>query len=182
MSSLCIPNPTLFLFSSSTGALKTLINRARESCLRILSSKMISSKAVTSKKMGKNVGFLVCVFIMVIDSVAGVLGIEAEIIQNKAKHSKVLWMFECREPSYKAFQLGLAAAILLAITHFVAHLFGGCTCIWSKEDYRKSTPNKQLAVVFLLLSWNIGQFKIKKVVWDSTQSNFVYRRDSLLFS
>ncbi|KAF5474662.1 hypothetical protein F2P56_006544 [Juglans regia] len=103
--------------------------------------------------MVKNVGFLVCVFIMVVDTVAGILGMEAEIIQNKVKHSKVLWMFECREPSYKAFQLGLAAAILLAITHFVAHLLGGCTCIWSREDYGKSSPNKQLAVVFLLFSW-----------------------------
>ncbi|XP_042941473.1 uncharacterized protein LOC122276085 isoform X1 [Carya illinoinensis] len=132
--------------------------------------------------MVKNAGFLIGVFIMVVDTLAGILGIEAEITQNKVKHSKLHWAFKCREPSHKAFQLGLAAAILLAIVHFVANLFGGCTCIWSKEDYRKATPNKQLAVVFLLFSWNIGKFKIKKVVWDCTQSHFVYGRDSLLSS
>ncbi|KAG2688112.1 hypothetical protein I3760_09G079000 [Carya illinoinensis] len=103
--------------------------------------------------MVKNAGFLVGVFIMVVDTVAGILGIEAEIAQNKVKHSKLQWAFKCREPSHKAFQLGLAAAILLAIVHFVANLFGGCTCIWPKEDYRKATPNKRLAVVFLLFSW-----------------------------
>lgn len=33
--------------------------------------------------MVKNAGFLVGVFIMVVDTVAGILGIEAEIAQNK---------------------------------------------------------------------------------------------------
>jgi len=33
--------------------------------------------------MTKNYGFLICILVMVLDVVAGILGIEAEIAQNK---------------------------------------------------------------------------------------------------
>jgi hypothetical protein len=33
--------------------------------------------------MAKNIGFLVCLLIMALDVVAGILGIEAEMAQNK---------------------------------------------------------------------------------------------------
>lgn len=62
-------------------------------------------------------------------------------------------IFECRDPSYTAYKLGLAAAILLALAHTIANVIGGCVCVWSKEDYKKSTANKQLAVGCLIFSW-----------------------------
>ncbi|XP_047318214.1 protein DESIGUAL 3-like [Impatiens glandulifera] len=104
--------------------------------------------------MAKNIGIIVCLVVMIIDIVAGVLGIEAEAAQNKARHMQV-WIFECREPIHAAFRLGLAAAILLAVSHFIAIIMGGCTCIWSKQQFDKASPNKQLAVASLIFSWII---------------------------
>jgi hypothetical protein len=63
------------------------------------------------------------------------------------------WIFECREPSYTAYKLGLAAAILLALAHTIANVLGGCICVWSKADYTNASANKQLAVASLLFSW-----------------------------
>ncbi|XP_057419898.1 protein DESIGUAL 2 [Lotus japonicus] len=102
--------------------------------------------------MVRNYGFLVCILLMVMDVVAGILGIQAEIAQNKVKDLK-MWVFECRDPSYHAFKLGLAAAILLAFAHAIAHLLGGCICMWSKEEYQSSTANRQLTFGFLTFSW-----------------------------
>uniref|UniRef100_A0A2N9FKK2 Uncharacterized protein n=1 Tax=Fagus sylvatica TaxID=28930 RepID=A0A2N9FKK2_FAGSY len=104
--------------------------------------------------MARNLGVIVCLLIMLMDIVAGILGIEAEIAQNKVKHLK-MWIFECRDPSYQAFKLGLAAAILLVLAHTIAQVLGGCICIWSKQDYSKATANKQLAVASLIFSWII---------------------------
>lgn len=64
-----------------------------------------------------------------------------------------VWIFECRYPSYQAFKLGLAAVILLALAHTIANLLGGCICVWSKEQYRSASANRQLAVAFLIFSW-----------------------------
>ncbi|KAJ1380049.1 hypothetical protein SESBI_46347 [Sesbania bispinosa] len=102
--------------------------------------------------MVRNYSFLVCILVMVMDVIAGILGIQAEIAQNKVKDLK-MWVFECRDPSYQAFKLGLAAAVLLALAHAIAHLFGGCICLWSKQEYQKATANRQLAVAFLIFSW-----------------------------
>ncbi|XP_030451995.1 protein DESIGUAL 2 [Syzygium oleosum] len=104
--------------------------------------------------MAKNAGFLICLLIMAMDVVAGILGIEAEIAQNKVKHLKV-WVFECRDPSYQAFKLGVAACVLLALAHAIGNWMGGCVCIWSKEDLNRVTANKQLAVASLIFSWII---------------------------
>ncbi|KAK4858959.1 hypothetical protein QYF36_024390 [Acer negundo] len=91
---------------------------------------------------------------MAMDVAAGVLGIEAEIAQNKVKHLR-LWIFECRDPSFKAFQLGLAAVVLLILAHAVGNLLGGCICMWSKADLDGASANKQLAVASLIFSWII---------------------------
>ncbi|KAG5234819.1 transmembrane protein [Salix suchowensis] len=104
--------------------------------------------------MARNIGFLVCLLIMVLDVAAGILGIEAEVAQNKVKHLK-MWVFECRDPSSQAFKLGLAAVILLSLAHIIATLLGGCTCMWSKEELNKASANKLLAVASLFLSWII---------------------------
>jgi hypothetical protein len=73
-------------------------------------------------------------------------------IWKQEKPMKV-WIFECRYPSHQAFQLGLAAVILLSLAHIIANLLGGCVCVWSKDQYRSATANRQLAVAFLIFSW-----------------------------
>ncbi|XP_045826076.1 uncharacterized protein LOC123918144 [Trifolium pratense] len=102
--------------------------------------------------MVRNYGFLVCLVVIVMDVVAGILGIQAEIAQNKVKDLK-MWVLECRDPSYESFKLGLGASILLALAHATAHLLGGCICIKSKEEYKRATSNRQLAMTFLVFSW-----------------------------
>ncbi|XVF87639.1 hypothetical protein PTKIN_Ptkin18bG0136400 [Pterospermum kingtungense] len=102
--------------------------------------------------MALNIGFLVCLLIMAMDITAGVLGIEAEIAENKVKHLR-LWIFECRDPTFKAFKLGLAAAVLLGLAHVIGNLLGGCICIWTKEDLDRASANKLLAVASLIFSW-----------------------------
>lgn len=132
--------------------------------------------------MAKNYGFLVCILVLVLDVAAGILGIQAEIAENKVyirilnecwwekrtlsfhvlgwKQVKDLkmWALECRDPSFGAFKLGVAASILLAFAHAFAHLLGGCICMRSKEECERATANRQLAVSFLLLSWYIYVF------------------------
>ncbi|KAL1195167.1 Protein DESIGUAL 2 [Cardamine amara subsp. amara] len=104
--------------------------------------------------MARNLGLLICFLILAMDVSAGILGIEAEIAQNKVKHLK-MWIFECRDPSYTAFKYGLAACILLALAHVTANLLGGCLCVVSRQDLAKSSANKQLAVASLIFSWII---------------------------
>lgn len=65
---------------------------------------------------------------------------------------RVLFL-ECKEPVHEAYRLGLAAAILLGLAHVIANLVGGCICICSKEEFDRSSANKQLAAGTLILSW-----------------------------
>ena len=74
---------------------------------------------------------------------------------KQVKHLR-MWIFDCKDPSYQAYKLGMAAAVLLAFAHVLANLLGGCICIWSKADYKKATANKQLAVGSLILSWYVN--------------------------
>ncbi|XP_068644585.1 protein VASCULATURE COMPLEXITY AND CONNECTIVITY-like [Aristolochia californica] len=104
--------------------------------------------------MAKIGGAFVCLLIVVMDIVAGVVGIQAEMAQNKVHHLKFL-IFECKDPSEQAFRLGLAAAGILALAHVIANLLGGCMCICSKEEFVQSSANRQLAVACLFLSWII---------------------------
>ncbi|KAL8192537.1 hypothetical protein R6Q57_027722 [Mikania cordata] len=94
----------------------------------------------------------VCLLIIVMDLTAGILGIQAEVAQNKVQNLKV-WILECRDPSYQAFKLGFAALVLLAFAHAIANLFGGCHVVWSRPELGRATSNKQLAMVSLFLSW-----------------------------
>ncbi|XP_052183352.1 protein DESIGUAL 2 [Diospyros lotus] len=104
--------------------------------------------------MAKNIGPLICLLILIMDIVAGILGIEAEVAQNKVKHLKV-WIIECRDPSHQAFKLGLAAAVLLALAHAIGNLLAGCVCVRSKRELDDAPPNQQLAVASLIFSWII---------------------------
>ncbi|XP_022142361.1 uncharacterized protein LOC111012499 [Momordica charantia] len=102
--------------------------------------------------MQKTYGLVVCILVIVMDVTAGILGIQAEIAQNKVNHFK-MWIFECKDPSYNAFKLGLAAAILLGLAHAIANLFGGCFCVRSADEYKGLTANKQFAVASLVFAW-----------------------------
>ncbi|XP_071718324.1 protein DESIGUAL 2-like [Rutidosis leptorrhynchoides] len=95
---------------------------------------------------------VVCFSIILFDLIAGILGIQAEVAQNKVQNL-TLSIVECRDPSYKAFKLGSAAAILLAFAHAIANLLGGCHCVQSKQELETVTYNKRLAFTFLVLSW-----------------------------
>ncbi|WOL16022.1 hypothetical protein Cni_G24804 [Canna indica] len=97
-------------------------------------------------------GILVCILIVIIDIVAGILGIEAQVAQNKSKHLRV-FIFECKEPVHEAYRLGLAAAILLLVAHAITNLLGGCVCVCSTEEFSRSSANKQMAASTLLASW-----------------------------
>ncbi|XP_010923990.1 protein VASCULATURE COMPLEXITY AND CONNECTIVITY [Elaeis guineensis] len=102
--------------------------------------------------MGRLGGVIICLLIVIMDVVAGILGIEAEIAQNKGKHLRVFF-FECKEPVHQAYELGLAAAGLLAFAHAIANVLGGCVCICTREEFDRSSANKQMASATLILSW-----------------------------
>ncbi|KAL8214696.1 hypothetical protein R6Q57_004145 [Mikania cordata] len=95
---------------------------------------------------------VVCFLIILMDLIAGILGIQAEVAQNKVQ-SLTVWVVECRDPSYKAFKLGFAAVVLLAMAHAISNLLGGCHCVRSVEELDHVSYNKRLAFVALVLSW-----------------------------
>ncbi|KAI3829343.1 hypothetical protein L1987_03463 [Smallanthus sonchifolius] len=95
---------------------------------------------------------VVCFSIILLDLIAGILGIQAEVAQNKVQ-SLTVWIVECRDPSYKAFKLGFVAAIFLAFAHAIANLLGGCHFVRSMEELDTVSYNKRLAFASLVLSW-----------------------------
>ncbi|XP_059661035.1 protein VASCULATURE COMPLEXITY AND CONNECTIVITY-like [Cornus florida] len=103
--------------------------------------------------MGRVIGVGVCLLIVAMDIAAGIMGIKAEAAQNQEKHLR-LWLFECKEPSHKAFMLGLVAAALLGLAHILANLLGGCN-ICTQDDLQKASPNRQLSVACLIFTWII---------------------------
>ncbi|XP_048232379.1 protein DESIGUAL 3-like [Ricinus communis] len=115
-------------------------------------------------------GVLVCLLIVAIDVVAGILGIQAEMAQNKVKHLR-LWIFECRDPSQDAFKLGLAAAALLGLAHVLANLLGGCMCICSQEELQRASPNKQLSVACFFFTWIILAVGLSMLVIGTLSNN-----------
>ncbi|XP_050278333.1 protein VASCULATURE COMPLEXITY AND CONNECTIVITY-like [Quercus robur] len=103
--------------------------------------------------MAKTLCAFICLLIVVMDVIAGILGIAAEIEQNKGmKHLRV-WIFECRDPSEKAFKLGLAAAKLLVLAHVIANMLGVCNCICSQEELRRASLSRKLSVALLIFTW-----------------------------
>lgn len=68
-------------------------------------------------------------------------------------------IFECRDPSYQAFKLGLAAIVLLSLAHIVTNLLAGCIVIRSKEEMDGASPNKQLAFASHVLAWYLFGFE-----------------------
>ncbi|XWS54293.1 hypothetical protein CRYUN_Cryun10bG0077900 [Craigia yunnanensis] len=99
-------------------------------------------------------GVLVCLLIVAMDVAAGILGIQAEVAQNKVKHLR-LWISECRDPSHDAFKLALGAAALLTLAHVLANLLGGCMSVCPQEEFQRASPNRQLSVACLIFIWVI---------------------------
>lgn len=95
---------------------------------------------------------VVCVVILALDVTAGILGIQAQAAQNKAKTVTLLFI-QCEKPVYKAYQLGLAAAVLLVAAHALANFLGGCACICSQLEFIRASINRKLAATTILLSW-----------------------------
>ncbi|XP_037476862.1 uncharacterized protein LOC119354250 [Triticum dicoccoides] len=98
---------------------------------------------------------VVCLLIVAMDVVAGVLGIHAEKAQSQGRHLKILFI-ECRQPVPQAYKLGIAAAAVLAASHAIANIVGGCSCTWPCcSGGRRSSPNRQMASFALVLTWMV---------------------------
>ena len=74
------------------------------------------------------------------------------------KHPRV-WIFECRDPSEKAFKLGLAAAKLLVLGHVIANMLGMCNCICSQEELRRASLSRKFSVALLIFTWYVVLIK-----------------------
>ncbi|KQK15864.1 uncharacterized protein LOC100831011 [Brachypodium distachyon] len=99
---------------------------------------------------------VVCLLIVAMDVAAGVLGIHAEKAQNQGRHLKILFI-ECRQPVRQAYKLGIAAAAVLAASHAIANIIGGCACACccGGDPHRRPSPNRQMASFALVLSWMV---------------------------
>ncbi|CAH2038861.1 unnamed protein product [Thlaspi arvense] len=78
------------------------------------------------KKKGScfSIVIVLCIILVVgLDIVAGFVGLQAEAAQREGKHVRV-WLLECKAPSQKAFQLGIAALACLVAAHIIANLIG----------------------------------------------------------
>ncbi|XP_040381615.1 uncharacterized protein LOC102709100 [Oryza brachyantha] len=93
---------------------------------------------------------VVCLLIIAMDVVAGVLGIHAERAQHQGRRLRILFI-ECRQPVRQAYELGVAAAAVLAASQAVANAAGGCSCACSGD--RRPTPNRKMASFALVISW-----------------------------
>uniref|UniRef100_A0A0D6R5P7 Cytochrome b561 domain-containing protein n=1 Tax=Araucaria cunninghamii TaxID=56994 RepID=A0A0D6R5P7_ARACU len=127
----------------------------------------------------KIIAALICVFVVALDIAAGILGVHAEIEQNKERHVR-FFLFECREPSHEAFELGVAAASLLLIAHAIANVAGGCICFGSRQELESSPVNKQVAGISLLLAWIILGVAFTLLILGAMYNN--HSRDSCSLS
>ncbi|KAI5013361.1 hypothetical protein ZWY2020_028315 [Hordeum vulgare] len=87
---------------------------------------------------------VVCLLIVAMDA-AGVLG------STRRK-------LRARQPVPQAYKLGVAAAAVLAASHAIANIVGGCYCTWpccSCGQARRSSPNRQMASFALVLTWMV---------------------------
>ncbi|KAF8023861.1 hypothetical protein BT93_F1140 [Corymbia citriodora subsp. variegata] len=101
-----------------------------------------------------NVRAFACLLVVAVDVVAGVLAIEAEAAKSKAQRSSK--SSACKELRNHAFELALAATVLLALAHVASNLLGGCICICSSDELEKSSSNRQLWFACLVSSWIVA--------------------------
>ncbi|KAG8099742.1 hypothetical protein GUJ93_ZPchr0013g35248 [Zizania palustris] len=99
--------------------------------------------------MARVVAVVVCLLIIAMDVVAGVLGIQAEKAQLQGRRLRILFI-ECKQPVRQAYELGVAAAAMLAASHAVANVVGGCACC---SGDRRPSRNRRMASFALVISW-----------------------------
>ncbi|XP_066394956.1 protein VASCULATURE COMPLEXITY AND CONNECTIVITY-like [Miscanthus floridulus] len=97
---------------------------------------------------------VICLLVLAMDVAAGVLGVHAEKAQNQGRHLRILFI-ECRQPVRRAYELGIAAAAVLAAAHAIANVAGGCACACSGDKLRRASPNRQMASFALVLTWMV---------------------------
>nr|POE94974.1 hypothetical protein CFP56_51130 [Quercus suber] len=108
-----------------------------------------SSKVADMAKIGV---LIVCLVLVAMDVVAGILSMEAQFAKNKVITLKRLRTFECKESRRKAFKLGLASAVLLALAHVTSNLLSGCICTSSMEELERSSTNRKIWFACLISS------------------------------
>ncbi|KAI3441598.1 uncharacterized protein J3R85_002195 [Psidium guajava] len=101
-----------------------------------------------------NVRAFLCLLVVAMDIVAGVLATEAEAAKNKVQKSSK--SSACKELRSDAFELALAATVLLALAHVASNLLGGCICICSMDELENSSSNRQLWFACLISSWIVA--------------------------
>ncbi|ONM58061.1 hypothetical protein ZEAMMB73_Zm00001d021705 [Zea mays] len=69
----------------------------------------------------------------------------------QGRHLRILFV-ECRQPVRRAYELGMAAAAVLAAAHAIANAAGGCACACSGDKLRRASPNRQMASFALVLT------------------------------
>jgi len=84
--------------------------------------------------------------------VTDIVGIVFDTIFLQVKKVTILFI-QCEKPVYRAYQLGLAAAVLLVVAHAIANFLGGCACICSQLEFIKASINRKLAATTIILSW-----------------------------
>jgi hypothetical protein len=72
----------------------------------------------------------------------------------QGRHLRILFV-ECRQPVRRAYELGMAAAAVLAAAHAIANAAGGCACACSGDKLRRASPNRQMASFALVLTWYV---------------------------
>ncbi|KAL0000976.1 hypothetical protein SO802_014757 [Lithocarpus litseifolius] len=97
--------------------------------------------------------FIVCLVLVAMDVAAGILSMEAQFAKNKVITLKRLRTFECKESRRKAFKLGLAAAVLLALAHVISNLLSLCICTSSMEKLERSSAKRKIWFACLISSW-----------------------------
>ncbi|KAG2645924.1 uncharacterized protein LOC120690583 [Panicum virgatum] len=107
-----------------------------------------------SRAMARVEAVVVCLLVLAMDAAAGVLGIHAEKAQSQGRHLRILFI-ECRQPVRRAYELGIAAAAVLAASHAIANAAGGCACSCSGDKLRRASPNRQMASFALVLTWMV---------------------------
>ncbi|XP_038686653.1 uncharacterized protein LOC119986170 [Tripterygium wilfordii] len=121
------------------------------------------------------IGVMVCVLIVIMDVVASILGIEAEIDKNKVIRVRM-----------NAYKLGLVAASLLGFAHIGSNLLGGCICINCMQDLERVSASRQLWFVCLVSSWIIAAIGFAGLIMGILEklksiSSMIIKHHHLLF-
>ncbi|KAI4325101.1 hypothetical protein MLD38_030525 [Melastoma candidum] len=83
-----------------------------------------------------------------------------------------MWVFDCRQPSQGAFKLGLDAGFLLCSAPVLTNLLGGCyNCVCTQEELQKASPNQQLTMACLIITWVILAISLSMIVIGTLSNN-----------